>query len=723
VNDSKTVASPPQSQPITLDDRLLAETVRLYEDARGFPLDEPQALEKDRAARGDLEQRIILRSQALSIAPALKTALQQLHNASTLVVVAGLLLGLLAGAAAAQAAFGSGLDGYVNFFWVLGGLLGVPTLALLLWLAMIAARPGNIATGFLGAATLGLGRWVNQRLHRGAARAAALQASASVLTQGGVGRWTLSAITHAIWLAFLGGCLTLVLLILSTKQYRFAWETTILSQPAYVILTRALATVPDALGFATPEPGQVAASQWTGQGQPSSSGSDAWAGLLVGCILVYGVLPRALLLLFSLLARHRAKTRFRLDTALSGYARLQTSLMPMAQSLGVVDAEQIPEQDAGTPSDEGQPTAIRPDGPTAILGLEIAPPKTDWPPALNGIEWLDLGFVDNRDDRHRVLDQLGVTPMPPRLILVVCALAATPDRGTRSFVHNLRETFRIPVFMVLTEGQHLRERGNAGQVAQRVEDWRQLASDAQVPNERVLEADLDHLTAASRRKLAVLLGVTASANSAGGHIAPAFELIITHVRSWPDQPDLAQQAELQRAVGKLYQGQPQSWQHLLRTGSATGAKRIAQVKTSADQMLALLPARLRARPKWLAAGALAGALGCVAAATLGATAAIATLPAWAGLGAAVSAALQAIRPGAPAADRPEVDLTEAVNAAALFALVLELQGRDEASISHIVDQVAGADEPPVIDGPDAAQAWLDSLHRRLDHALAREESM
>ncbi len=492
MNDSKTVASPPQSQPITLDDRLLAETVRLYEDARGFPLDEPQALEKDRAARGDLEQRIILRSQALSIAPALKTALQQLHNASTLVVVAGLLLGLLAGAAAAQAAFGSGLDGYVNFFWVLGGLLGVPTLALLLWLAMIAARPGNIATGFLGAATLGLGRWVNQRLHRGAARAAALQASASVLTQGGVGRWTLSAITHAIWLAFLGGCLTLVLLILSTKQYRFAWETTILSQPAYVILTRALATVPDALGFATPEPGQVAASQWTGQGQPSSSGSDAWAGLLVGCILVYGVLPRALLLLFSLLARHRAKTRFRLDTALSGYARLQTSLMPMAQSLGVVDAEQIPEQDAGTPSDEGQPTAIRPDGPTAILGLEIAPPKTDWPPALNGIEWLDLGFVDNRDDRHRVLDQLGATPMPPRLILVVCALAATPDRGTRSFVHNLRETFRIPVFMVLTEGQHLRERGNAGQVAQRVEDWRQLASDAQVPNERVLEADLDH---------------------------------------------------------------------------------------------------------------------------------------------------------------------------------------------------------------------------------------
>jgi hypothetical protein len=139
-------------------------------------------------------------------------------------------------------------------------------------------------------------------------------------------------------------------------------------------------------------------------------------------------------------------------------------------------------------------------------------------------------------------------------------------------------------------------------------------------------------------------------------------------------------------------------------------------------MLALLPARLQARPKWLAAGALAGALGCVVAATLGATAAIAALPAWAGLGAAVSAALQAVRPGTPATGQPEVDLTEAVNAAALFALVLELQGHDETSISRIIDQVAGANEPPVIDGPDAAQAWLDSLRQRLDQALAREES-
>jgi len=721
VNDSKIASSPRQPQPVTLNQRVLAETVRLYEDAQGFALDEPQALEEARATGGDLEQRIIVRSRTLSITPALRTALQQLRGASTLTVVAVLVLSLLAGAGTAQVTFESRLDGYINFFWVLGGLLGVPTLTLLLWLIMIAIRPPNIASGFLGAAALGLGRRVNQWLHRGTAQAAAVQASTSLLTQGAIGRWTLSAISHALWLAFLVGCLALVLLILSTKHYDFAWETTLLSQPAIVTLTQALAFVPDSLGFPTPDPQQIAASQWTGEEPPSNTESEAWAGLLVGCILVYGVLPRTLLLLFSLFARERAKGRLRLDTALSGYARLQTSLMPVAQSLGVVDAEQVLENDAGTLSTaEDKLPVIRPQGPTAILGLEIAPPQSVWPPKLDGIDWLDLGFVDNRDDRHRAIDRLDASPISPRQVLVVCSLAATPDRGTRSFIHKLQATVRTPVVMILTEGQHLRERGNAGQMAQRVEDWRQLATDAQVSSERVLELDLDHLTVASRGKLATFLGATVTARQEGRHIAQAFELIVSHVESWPNPPGLAQQGELQRAIAKIYEGQAQDWLRLLRTGSTAGAEQIAQVKAGADQMLAILPERLRARPKWLAAGALAGALSCVAATTLVAPAAIVALPVWAGLGAAVSATLQGIRGDVPADDQPDVDLTETVSAAALFALVLELQGRDEASISRLIDEVAGADDPPVIDGPTAARVWLGNLQQRLDEALARD---
>ncbi len=63
---------------------------------------------------------------------------------------------------------------------------------------------------------------------------------------------------------------------------------------------------------------------------------------------------------------------------------------------------------------------------------------------------------------------------------------------------------------------------------------------------------------------------------------------------------------------------------------------VERLKASADRIVDLLPLRLRQRPRWLAAGAMAGALGCIAAATLAAPGAIAALPLWAGMGAALT---------------------------------------------------------------------------------------
>ena len=136
-------------------------------------------------------------------------------------------------------------------------------------------------------------------------------------------------------------------------------------------------------------------------------------------------------------------------------------------------------------------------------------------------------------------------------------------------------------------------------------------------------------------------------------------------------------------------------------------------------MTALLPARLRLNPRWLAAGTAGGALACVAAATLIAPVAIASLPIWAGLGAALS---MLVAPSADAARDAEgvIDLGPAVAAAALFALVLALQGRDEAEIGRILDRTAGDEEPPPLPDAGAARAWLDGLRARFDRALSLE---
>ena len=122
------------------------------------------------------------------------------------------------------------------------------------------------------------------------------------------------------------------------------------------------------------------------------------------------------------------------------------------------------------------------------------------------------------------------------------------------------------------------------------------------------------------------------------------------------------------------------------------------------------------------AGAAAGALGCLTAATLLAPVAIAALPAWTVLGAAVGAVIRASVPDrSDDGGRPdEAGPDDAVRSAALFALLLELQGRGEAAITRILDQVVGDQDDIALGDEPAARRWLDGLRHRLDLALAAE---
>ena len=68
-----------------------------------------------------------------------------------------------------------------------------------------------------------------------------------------------------------------------------------------------------------------------------------------------------------------------------------------------------------------------------------------------------------------------------------------------------------------------------------------------------------------------------------------------------------------------------------------------------------------------------------------------------------------------------MDLTDAVDAAALFAIVLELQGRDETDITRIIDRVAGDEDPLAMHDVEAIRVWLDALRARLALALEAEQ--
>ncbi len=697
---------------------LLAEAIRLHEEATG-PLPDAGAAEMAaRVAGGDLAHRIAVRARELDRRLQMSAALGQVRTASGMAVAGVLLLAALAGAGTAQAVTGPGGGTAVNFFVVLFAALGPQTAALLLWLALAMARSSR-AAGLLGRAAAALGGRMPLLVNRDPVRVSAARAVGGVMLGSAYGRWTLAMVTHAAWLAFLATLLAVVLFLLSTRSYVFVWETTILSADTYVPLTRWLAALPALFGFPAPDPDQIRASQWIGGGQAAIA-RDAWAGLLVGCIVVYGIAPRLALVLLCLVLRGRAARRLRLDTAQPGFASLSPRLMPAAEGMGFVDSDSgiEPSRPHRHPETAAGRIEGDPHGPVAVIGVEIDSPASGWPPPL-GPDRLDLGRAERRQDIKQALDALRQATPRPRLLILVCALTTTPDRGMLAQMEAITAASAIPLALLLSGGQRLRERASGDGATLRIADWHALAEQAGIERDRVAEIDLDNFTDASRAKLRALVGGRREPKASGDRLERAFALIRRDSALWPASPGLEAQAELQRAIALLYQG-GNGWPRLLDPRGLGEAGLASRLRAGSDAIIGMLPSRLALDPRWLTAGAIGGALGCIAIATLATPAAIAGLPLWAGLGAALTAVLRSRSPHASGgAGESQPDITEAVKAAALFALVLEGQGHDEAAITRMIDAAIGEEDPTLGSAAEVA-AWLDRVRRRYRDAERKE---
>ncbi len=355
------------------------------------------------------------------------------------------------------------------------------------------------------------------------------------------------------------------------------------------------------------------------------------------------------------------------------------------------------------------------------MGVELDREATSWPLPIEGGACLDLGIVDNREERQRAMEFLDQATTSPRLLVAVCSLITTPDRGVFVYLEKLQQRSGVPLAIVLTDGEKLRRRGQFNDVRQRVDDWRKLAASIQVSDEAVIEVDLENMTNHSRTILTALTGAGKTRAAKVRQIERAFDVILANVETWKEKPSLSMQAELHHAIAEVYENESDSWRRLLSFETDFAGDMSRHLQAGANRVLELMPARLRSSPKWLAIGAVTGSLGCVAAAAMISPVAIGALPVWSGLGAAIAGIMQAVRKesGQDEATVTGEDYSEAVCAAALFAVLLETQGRGEEAITRILDAVAN-DDPPEMSEPEAVSHWLDEVRHRFDIALAAE---
>lgn len=400
----------------------LVEALRLKESQWG-PVEDAVEVRRAIAGGGSFEQRLLLRAQLIGQRSGWPALQAQLIKALRLSLGLLSLLFVIVGIGAAAGALATS-NGQVNIFIALVALLGVPTLSFVLW----------IASFFMGSGGLGLSRfwlWLSQRLVKSTDKSLLSNALFSLAERQHMMRWTLSAVNHWLWLLALSAACVTLLVLLAAKRYYFNWETTVLSPDRFVVLVQSLGVLPSYLGFLTPDEGIIRQSDGLQLPQLSAAAQVQWSSWLVGCVVVYGVVPRLVAWLCSLFVLRNRSKKWLIDTHQAGLIELRSRLQPAVESVGideVAGADQVPIAEV---------SALRPaaDASTLYVGIELKP-ELHWPPATTiPAAWQDGGKVDSREQRAELLQRLSEAPFE-HLLLCVDA-TQTPDRGVVAWLAEL----------------------------------------------------------------------------------------------------------------------------------------------------------------------------------------------------------------------------------------------------------------------------------------------
>jgi len=412
-----------KQESVTFKQAWLCEAIRLRESQWG-PQDDSKARLLAQNARSPMA-KIILRAQELSRSNTLAASMATLNSASWLACLVVFSAAIIIGASSAVAALGSGAQP-INIVWALISLLGLNFLSLIIWgvtLISPTASGGRLAQ---------LLPWLTRKLARGPDIGLAAQAWWSLWHQARATRWLLSAGTHLIWMLLLLAASATTLFVLSTRQYDFVWETTVLSPEVFVNWVGQLAVIPHLLGFPIPDTELVRASGSIPQNSAETA-RKLWSGWLLGCLIVYGVLPRLVLLLMSTLIVFSRRGRIKPDLTSPYYVavlhRMTSSERhyadtPPEASIFKIDATST-QWSRDTFNTEHILIAIEPD------------PKDIWPPEGIGSIVSCAGPIDSRESRQRVLR--AMTQARPKNLVLVCDARHSPDRGTVRLIRDLSE--------------------------------------------------------------------------------------------------------------------------------------------------------------------------------------------------------------------------------------------------------------------------------------------
>ncbi|MEJ3959542.1 DUF2868 domain-containing protein [Brachymonas sp. G13] len=436
-----------------------AQAIQLLE-ANG-PLDDAQALRQAHRQSTDRGTRVLWRAWLLGARLGLPEAWQHWRSSAGWVMLGLAVLMLLSSWGAAQTVLGQGRS--INAVAAFVSLLGSHLLMLLLWLLGLVLLRKPQGGALLG--TLAMRLTARLPLQRGPQAAALFQGLTRTLQQQRIGSWFYGAISHGIWAL----CFVLMLLALwfgfSFHAYRLSWETTILSDDFFRGFVHLTGWLPAQLGFPLPDAASVHAA-----GLGEGGDQRAWAWWLMGCVVVYGLIPRLLLAVLCLLAWRWAQSRLQVDLSDPYVRRLLARFEALDPPPEVID----PERAAPLQSSRYTHDPAAAPGEPALIGFEL-PPDWSWSPA--SLQPDDRCWQQNlsgsSEERAALLQK--VQELHPARLLVAVWAGSSPDRGTARLLRDLQAASGATLALWLQGPQ-----ATDAQAQQRWQQWLQ-ASELQAP--------------------------------------------------------------------------------------------------------------------------------------------------------------------------------------------------------------------------------------------------
>ena len=378
-----------------------------------------------------------------------------------------LLAAILGGLAAAHA---TGESSTLNIYWLLVVLLGFNFLSMLLWCVGILLNVQGLSSGVAAQLVC----WLPFHFRKKEADSVGTLATRAwweTCLSGSVGRWQISMLTHQFWLIYLLAGMGMLVLLMLAKQYDFVWGTTLLPENSLPELTHLLGIPMQHIGLIVPDSGQVTASR-IGAGVQDSAVRSAWAGFLVGALIVYGLLPRLILILLSFCMLKLSEYRYKLDLYLPYYVSLRQNLIAKEFVTSVIDRDYGIGKEQPVPAAHSGGHNLPFPVNALVIGIELDN-HAIWPEGMICQE-----NVADQKTFIRVMEMLKKSRIA---LLIGVAAHRLPDRGVQRMISELGTLASGQIWLILLQSN------SAIPVAEsRKQAWYRLAQACAIPAEHVL---------------------------------------------------------------------------------------------------------------------------------------------------------------------------------------------------------------------------------------------